>query len=192
MIMKKIALCLALASVYGSAQAATLSILNLSSEFVVSGYNGQPAAITGAKTAGNFGTLVTDGKGTVAATYLGSESGYKDGFRFVLEGLELNEANSPGDSISKSVTGGTVAFQFFDSKGFTFNDGSASGPTLGFAFLKDGPGSGFGESNAYGDFQYLLGFNDSSRSDADYDDYVVGVNFASAVPLPAALPLMAS
>ena len=47
---------------------------------------------------------------------------------------------------------------------------------LGFAILK-------GQTNRFGTFQYLLGFNDSFIGDADYDDFVVGVNF-SPVPEP--------
>ncbi|WP_009205060.1 hypothetical protein [Sulfuricella denitrificans] len=199
--MKKIALCLVLASLYGTSHASSLSIESLSAEFAVNNYDGQPKEVTGAKKAGNFGILMASGAGTFTATYLGNESSYLDGFRFVLEGKELNEANVLGKSISKQVTGGVVGFQFFDSKGAVFNNGEVSGAALGFAFLKDRSGSSFAESNKYGTFQYLLGFNDSYKGDADYDDYVVGVNFVStavmplpvtAVPLPAALPLLAS
>lgn len=195
--MKRIALCLVFVSLSGAVQASSLSIASLSREFSVKGYDGQTKTVTGAKTAGNFGVLMTSGAGTFTATYLGNESGYLDGFRFVLEGKELNETNALGKSISKQVTGGAIAFQFFDSKGAVFNNGAVSGPALGFAFLKDRSRSSFAESNKYGNFQYLLGFNDSYKSDADYDDYVVGVNFVSAavpsaVPLPATLPLLAS
>jgi hypothetical protein len=191
--MKKIALLLALAAIYGSAQANSLSISGLSAEFSVSGYNGSPAAVTGTKTAGNFGTLVTNGKGTFTATYLGNESSFSDGYRFTLgNSSELNESNAIGDSISRSVTGGTVNFQFFDNHSGITNDGGPSTPYATFAILKDVSGSPFAESNGYGTFQYLLGFNDNYRGDGDYDDYVVGVNYTPAVPLPAALPLMAS
>ena len=47
--------------------------------------------------------------------------------------------------------------------------------------LKDGAGK---------DFDFLIGFNDSAP-DNDYDDYVVGAT-VNAVPVPAALPLLAS
>jgi len=204
--MKKIAFCLALASIYGTygtAQANSLSVASPSAEFSFNCYHGcdsssthQPFSVTGDKTAGNLGTLVMDEKGTFTATYRGQDSGYNDGFQFTLgNSAELNEGNSLGDSISRLVTGGTVYFQFFDDHngGHVFNDGQAPQKFLNFAILKDGLGSPYAESNAYGNFQYLLGFNDSSKSDADYDDYVVGVNYVPAtVPLPAALPLMAS
>ena len=46
----------------------------------------------------------------------------------------------------------------------------------------------------YGQFDYILGLNDSSRLDGDFDDFVVGLRFepVSEVPVPAALPLMAT
>ena len=44
-----------------------------------------------------------------------------------------------------------------------------------------------------GPFDYILGFNDRSRGDSDYDDFVVGLRFTpNAVPVPAAFPLMAT
>ena len=198
--MKKIALCLALAAVYGSAQAASLSVVNLSPEFAVNCYEGcnagsthQPKNVTGDKNAGNYAALQTNGAGTFTATYLGQDSGYLDGFKFVTTGGLLDETKALGTTISQWVnSAGVVDFQFFDSKGASINNGDAPGKYLSFALLKNGPGSPFAESNAYGNFQYLLGFNDSAKSDADFNDYVVGVNFVSAVPLPAALPLMAS
>jgi hypothetical protein len=39
-------------------------------------------------------------------------------------------------------------------------------------------------------FEFLIGFNDGGSPDGDFDDYVIGVS--AAVPVPAALPLMAS
>lgn len=191
--MKKITLLLALAAIYGSAQANSLSISGLSAEFAISGYNGSPATVTGTKTAGNFGTLVTNGKGTFTATYLGNESSFSDGYRFTLgDSSELNEGSAVGSSISRLVTGGTVNFQFFDNHSGVTNDGGPSTPYTSFAYLKDISGSSFAESNIYGTFQYLLGFNDSFSGDGDYDDYVVGMNYTPSIPLPAALPLMAT
>ena len=48
------------------------------------------------------------------------------------------------------------------------------------------------DANTGNPYSFLLGFNDGDPSDGDYDDYVVGVSAVSAVPVPAALPLMAS
>jgi hypothetical protein len=39
-------------------------------------------------------------------------------------------------------------------------------------------------------YDFLIGFNDGGSPDGDFDDYVIGVS--AAVPVPAALPLMAS
>lgn len=198
--MKKLSLSLALLAMCGAAQASTMSIASMSPEFAVKYYDGMPRQVTGAKTAGNFGTLMVDGAGTLTATYLGNESAFLDGFRFG-NGQTLTEGNRLGKSISMQVTAGLVNFSFFDNKGGRFRDGANSTTTLGFAFLKDRAGASFAESNRYGNFQYLLGFNDSHRSRADYDDFVVGLKFTPAapqvtpprpVPLPASLPLMAS
>ena len=63
-----------------------------------------------------------------------------------------------------------------------FANGEVSS-VLGFAFL----------DNVSEPYQYYIGFNDTFDADADYDDFIVGVNFTpNAVPVPAALPLMAS
>ena len=46
-------------------------------------------------------------------------------------------------------------------------------------------------NNLYGTaYDFLIGYNDSADINNDYDDYVVGV--VNNVPVPAALPLMAS
>jgi hypothetical protein len=95
-------------------------------------------------------------------------------------GGNLLESNFLGKTISTSLGLGTVGFSFSDNagSGHTFANGSQQTNPLGFAILK-------GQTNIYGTFQYLLGFNDSYKGDADYDDFVVGVNFvASPVPEP--------
>ena len=171
------------------AQAAGLSILG-SSAVSFTGYNGQPATTTGVYTSGSFGTLFASAPGTVSFTYLGNESGFSNSFSFL--GNTLNESNAVGTTTTASVgTAGALDFSFKDSQGASFSNGTAAAPVLGFAILNGNltPVSG----PDYGPFDYVLGFNDSSTGDADYDDFVVGVNFnLSPVPLPASLPLMAA
>lgn len=174
----------------GVAQANSLSTLN-SSPISFTGYNGQPANSTGTYSNGLLGTVIANSSGAITFTYLGNESGYSNSFTFF--GNTLNESNSIGDTItSASVDAGEINFSFSDNQGGTISNGSAAAPTLGFAILNGNltPVSG----PNYGPFDYVLGFNDSSSGDADYDDFVVGVNFTpvSAVPLPASLPLMAA
>ena len=158
----------------GAAQAGTLQSTNTSA-ITFSNYNGQPATVTGAKSTGFWGSLFTTSAGTFYATYLGNESGFTNGFTFGMAG-SLLESNTLGQTISMSVGTGPVGFSFYD--GFaTFANGATSSLPLGFAIMN-------GSSLSYGPFDYILGFNDSFRGDADYDDFVVGVRFVSAVPEP--------
>jgi len=172
--MKRVIFGILLSAVFGAAQAAVLEIKN-SSAISFSGYDGQPAMITGAQSTGFWGSLFANAAGTFSATYLGNESGYTNKYTFGV-GNTLFESNALGTTISESVGPGTVKFSFLDSMGMTFSNGQNQGQTLGFAILN-------GQTNKYGTFDYLLGFNDSYRGDADYDDFVVGVNFVAA-PVP--------
>jgi len=172
--MKRVILGILLSAVFGVAQAAILEIKN-SSAISFSGYDGQPATITGAQSTGFWGSLFANTAGTFSATYLGNESGYTNKYTFGV-GNTLFESNTLGTTITESVGPGTVKFSFLDSMGMTFSNGQQQSQPLGFAILN-------GQTNKYGTFDYLLGFNDSYRGDADYDDFVVGVNFVAA-PVP--------
>lgn len=173
----------------GAAQASSLSILE-SSPISVTGYDGNPSTFTGIYSSGLLGTVAANSAGTISFIYLGNESGYSNSFSF--SGITFNESNAVGTTASASVGAGALDFSFSDSQGASTSNGTAAMPVLGFAILNGNltPISG----PNYGPFDYVLGFNDSSSGDADYDDFVVGVNFTpvSAVPLPASLPLMAA
>ncbi|MES2636221.1 MAG: VPLPA-CTERM sorting domain-containing protein [Pseudomonadota bacterium] len=171
----------------GIAQANSLSILGPSA-ISFTGYNGQPSTVTGSYSSGFLGTLVANAPGTISFTYLGNESGFINSFSF--GGFALNESNAVGDTIAPvSIGAGAVDFAFSDNQGGSISNGTASTPTLGFAILDGNVASPNG-----GSFDFVLGFNDSSTNDADYDDFVVGVNYAtiSPVPLPTSLPLLAA
>ena len=173
----------------GAAQADSLSIVG-SSPISFIGYDGQPADFTGTYFNGFLGTLVANGPGTIIFTYLGNESGFSNSFSFL--GNTLNESNLVGDVTSAvSIGTGELVFSFSDNQGGSISNGMAPTPTLGFAILNGNLTPITGPD--YGVFDYVLGFNDSSNGDADYDDFVVGVKFTpiSPVPLPASLPLMA-
>jgi len=179
-----------------SSQAATLS-LDVSGPVVfttVAGTyspTGAHDVITGALD-GSFGTLSVDEAAIFRATFLGAEA--KDLNFYVANGTDVTESGInvyPG-----SVTVGQ-SFEFFVSAGninFGFNDTTTgvSASNIGdninkIAYILN--------NDSYIDaatglpYQFLIGFNDSRDLDGDYDDYVIGV---SAVPVPAALPLMAS
>jgi len=185
---KKIGLAVFLASTFGVAQANSLSIVNKSvPPKSFTGYDGQPLGVTGPESTGWFGALSADHAGTFSVTYLGNESGYSNKFKLTQDGgWYLTEADALGTTKSAQVDSGTLPFKFKDSLGVSFYNGSAQTDVLGFMIMQ-------GQTNKYGTFDYLLGFNDSYRGDADYDDYVVGVNFTpSPVPLPAAAWLFGS
>jgi hypothetical protein len=180
--MKNVLLGLMMVLTVGSAQAA-LTIVN-PSEVSFSGYDGEPAAITGTFSSGLWGSLSASTAGTFSATYLGNESGYTNIFMAFDGGIKsLIETNAIGTTVSTNLNSGIVPFAFFDSVGSFFFNGSNQSPVLGFAIM-DGR-----TTEQYGSFDYIIGFNDSSNGDADYDDFVIGVNFAP-IPEPETYALM--
>lgn len=189
--MKKLALAVALMGFMGSASATGLTFDSsqyADPNITFGAYDS--TILTGAVNSGSFGRLLADVAGTITFTYIGEESGFKNRFVLVVDGpadnLRLNETDTPGvTSISTFIDEGLVKFRFVDTStnpNTLFHNGQISQPTLGFALL-DVAGALPGE--------FFFGFNDSFTGDADYDDIVVKATF-SAVPVPAALPLMAT
>ncbi len=187
--MKKLALAVALMGFMGSASATGLTFDSsqyANPDITFSAYDN--TILTGAVSSGSFGQLLADVAGTITFTYIGEESGFKNRFALVIDGpnLVLNETGTPGvTSVSSFIDAGLVKFRFIDTStnpNTVFNNGQISEPTLGFALL-----------NVTGALpgEFFFGFNDSFTGDADYDDIVVKATF-SAVPVPAALPLMAT
>jgi PEP-CTERM motif len=176
--MKRILLGIFFSALFGMAQAGTLEISN-SSNISFKGYDGQPQTVTGNESHGSWGSLVATSAGYFSATYLGQESGYTDGFSFGIGNGSLKEIYTIGTTISEFVSAGTLNFMFSDNAGLghIFSNGQLQQNTLGFAIMD-------GQTNRYGKFDYILGFNDSYAGDADYDDFVVGVNFVSVAPVP--------
>ncbi len=182
--MKRFALSLLLWSLVGVANATSgLTIVNKTPIPRFAGYSGQPAFVTGLLSRGSFGALSAKEAGTFYATFLGQESSYVNKYSLSLNNALL-ETNSLGTTISKQVGPGIISFTFSDDKGGVFSNGQTQTSVLGFAIID-------GQTNHYGSFDYILGFNDSFRSDADYDDFVVGVRFVAApIPEPETLAMM--
>ena len=152
-------------------------------------------------TSGLSGTLISNVTGTFTATYLGQEATYAN--FFLGGGTELNGGRAMrglgnpitgiGNTVSTSVTAGNaVDFAFGqDNNGnnvpdqAVFSNGDTNQARRGILYFLNTYGLTDGGGRA---FDFLIGYNDTAR-DADYDDYVVGV---TAVPVPAALPLLAS
>lgn len=195
--MKKL---LALFAMLVASAAASASALQIVDPQPVSftGYNPSPN-VTGTYTAGWLGQLEALAAGTLSATYLGQESGYKNGFSFqegwfrlgrALTGasaqVSLNEYSAIGTTIESEVGAGVFDFWFRDNKGGWIGNDGLSYKKASFAIL-DGKCL-----TTYGCFDFILGFDDSGGGlDRDFDDFVVGVNL-TPVPLPAAAWLFGS
>ena len=158
----------------------------------------------GGYTSGIAGTLISTVNGTFTATYLGQVATYANFFLGggnelnggrAMKGI-LNPITGIGNSISTSVTAGNAV-------DFAFGQDNDGNNIADQALFNNGDTNKTGKVNrgilyflnSYGlkdagnrPFDFLIGYNDTAR-DADYDDYVVGV---TAVPVPAALPLLAS
>ncbi len=97
--------------------------------------------------------------------------------------------STPGSTalVSGLAAGDRIRFGFQTTAGIlgTIVNGQANTSTIGILFLD---ATTYNADNGTS-FDFLIGYNDPSTTNADYDDYVVGVQ---AVPVPAALPLMAS
>ena len=155
----------------------------------------------GGYTSGISGTLISNVTGTFTATYLGQVATYAN--FFLGGGSELNGGRALsgfrnpiagiGNTISTAVTAGdAVDFAFGqDNNGngipdqAVFSNGDTNQARRGILYFLNT----YNLTDASGRaFDFLIGYNDTAR-DNDYDDYVVGV---TAVPVPAALPLLAS
>ena len=189
--MKKILVALGFTLAAMSAQAATLSLSNLGSVTFTTATSSATTAghdvITGA-TGGTFGLLSVDMDTIFRATFLGKEAG--DVNFYVANGVNVaNSANnvaSAGDSFEFAVSAGAINFGFNDSS--TGVTASNIGDSINkIAYIANN--GNFIDAATGNPYAFLIGFNDSGSLDGDYDDYVIGV---SAVPVPAALPLMAS
>ena len=135
-------------------------------------------------TSGLTGTLIAKYAGKFTATFLGSEASFSN---FYVDGVNVLKnrigGGVTGDTATINVAAGVVGFSFGTKAGkgasaASFANGTANTLRTGIAFFLDPDKK----------FDFLIGFNDAAR-DSDFDDMVVGVNL---VPVPAALPLMAS
>ena len=143
----------------------------------------------GIYTSGNSGTLIANAAGFFTATYLGQVAGFPNQYNsdtMTMGGTNLGVA--VGTTLGQSVTAGsTVNFSFLDGgDGTTFANGAANTEFQGMIFLDAAIWNALHDTA----YDFLIGYNDTATVNADYDDYVVGV--VNHVPVPAALPLMAS
>ncbi|WP_020183920.1 PEP-CTERM sorting domain-containing protein [Methylotenera sp. 1P/1] len=190
--MKKLLLALTIALSATAAQAEVVNHLALSTAGSVTftteaaGYTQGHNVITGA-TGGVFGQLSATQDTALTVTFLGKEA-WNVNF-YIANGSEVAGTSTSvvnvGDSFTFNVAAGLIDFGF----GGSSTSAAASNLTnyIGKIAYIENDGS-YKDANG-NPFAFLIGFNDSGSPDGDYDDYVVGV---SAVPVPAALPLLAS
>ena len=145
-------------------------------------------------TSGYAGTLTANTAGFFEATYLGQVASFpnqyaSNGMSFYGNNVPLPNYTSPGSSLGGiGVSAGeTIAFNFIDGgDNSIFANGDINKEFQGFIFLDAAVWNAIHETA----YDFLIGYNDSADVNSDYDDYVVGV--VNHVPVPAALPLMAS
>ena len=187
--MKKLLVALGFTMAAMSAQASTLSLASSGSVMFTQATSDCPFCghdvIAGA-TGGVFGTLSIDSDASFVATFLGSEAGNTNFYVANGSNVMSNKASAVGDTFAFDVSAGAINFGLYDQS--TGVSAANIGDNINkIAYITNVEGS-YKDANG-NPFAFLIGFNDSGSTDGDYDDYVVGVN---AVPVPAALPLMAS
>ena len=131
----------------------------------------------------DYGTLSADAGDVVRFTFLGGvEAGFNNLF---VNGLNVLNNSNAG-------VGSFFDFQVLSSGALNFYFQSGDGAVI--------PTRDFNGSKNIAVFSNLKGFedafvlmlDDSFAAHRDFDDHVIGVSVVSSVPVPAALPLLAS
>jgi hypothetical protein len=166
--MKKLLIVVFLLIASMNVQAEGLSILDAEAINFVD-YDGEPVTYTGPRDTGFTGTVNALYDGNLTAVYLGQSSTHINRFRFEVFN-SLNEWDAIGEEISTVVDAGTLKFRFIDTDGV--NESFINGLSRSFVIM-----DGFIPSNIagtdYGPFDYILGLNDSSTNDYDFDDFII-------------------
>ena len=186
--MKKILIALGFTVIATSAQAITMGSLQLNT-FGTTMFNGTNNVVS--STTGTFGQLSALQSTAIKFTFLGKEAGNTN--FLTLNNVPVAGSNtttvSAGDSFLLNANAGVVNFGFTGNGGLTASNTNEA--EVNIAFLEND-----GRLDESGNpFAFLVGFNDGGSDDADFDDTVFGISAdvsVSAVPVPAALPLMAS
>lgn len=184
--MTKILLALGFSVIATSAQAITVGNLQLNT-YGSTMFNGTNDIIN--TNTGTFGQLSTTQNTILSFTFLGKEAANAN--YLLLNGLAAassatNIANI-NDSFLLNASTGVVDFGFAGNGGLTVSNTTNSQEN--FVFLENVNSL---EDAGGNPFAFLVGFNDGGSNDADFDDYVIGINEISAVPAPTAAWLFAS
>jgi len=147
-----------------------------------------PGGVSFAGTYATLGTITADGSShfKVTYTFLGREAAYKNTMVLDMGALSFdNKHTALGTSFVTYQGDGLLDFSFFDVKGYGTANGDvfAKSPRISWGLLD-------GATSSYGDFDYIIGLNDSAPGKTrDYDDMVVGIS-VTAVPEPETYALM--
>lgn len=189
--LKKILFAAALLTISGAASAelsfTTSSTVLRSEEFNIAGF---PTLATGS--AVDLGFLATNQTGIATFTYLGQESSFTNSLNLPASGLNLFESSPIGASISAAVNSiGAISFRFAEIVSPTnssASNGGVWGPNTSIGLI------GKNMSVLGNTYSYVLGYNDSAGSATlgDWDDFVIGVNFATHAPEPEIYGMMAA
>lgn len=188
--MKRGILAVALLAVSSLAHAG-LSFNQLSTATRTEAFNVATLPFYAVGTSLGLGALETNETGTITFTYLGQESGYNNKFYLTIGTTQMLTENPIGTQASAFVdTTGAVSFKFEgNTSKFAINGGTwATGTSIGLIGTNMTVSSGL----AAGNYQYVIGYNDSAGASTlgDWDDYVVGVNFTPAIPEPEIYAMM--
>lgn len=177
--MKKILIALGFTFAAMSAQAATLIANDLSLN-----YNDTPIVFDATNdvtfdTQGYNGQLSALNDTVFTITYLGKEASNQNFFLQSGAFYFNTDTAVVGQTYEFQITGGVIDFGFTGSGGLTAENKVGGSNINNIFYLLDSSNPG----------SFNIGFNDGGSLDTDADDLVVRV---SAVPVPAALPLLAT
>lgn len=184
--MKKVLLALGFTAIATSAQAITVGNLALNT-YGSTMFIGTNDVIN--TSTGTFGQLSATASTTLKFTFLGNEAAN-------INTLLFNDLAVPGSVTATGTVAINDSFLLNTGSGvvnFGFRDGITAlntiNPQFNIVFFENVDSLTDESGNP---FAFLVGYNDNDSIDADFDDYVVGISELTVVPVPAALPLMAS
>lgn len=140
----------------------------------------------------DLGFLTTNQTGIAAFTYLGQESSYTNSMNLPASGFSLFESNPVGTSISAVINSvGALNFKFSElvsPANASASNGGVWGPNTSIGLI------GRNMSVLGNSYQYVIGYNDSAGSATlgDWDDFVIGINFATQAPEPGVYGMLAA
>lgn len=186
--MKRILLATALFIAVGAANASVSLVGGTNISFA--GY-ANPAILTDPQTSGLKNALLVsdDPHDLLTVTFLGKAAGHVNQF-FVDDALVFDNLAPVSSSYGQYSAGSPLNFAFRDSNdGSVVHDGGNPHTFVSYAVFGTTVAGVFTPYTKDGQFDFVLGFNDSYRYDTDYNDLVVGFK-VSAVPEPGTTALV--